>query len=144
MQRRDFFKAISAAAAAIAAGSTALAKPKTTVAVSADTSGFVRAVRKSQASLPPPPQDPLPYVKEVLKECRVIGHELSVMAGELTRCRVSYRHDPKGRRTAEDLRWDEYLADAKMVSIVVNTTADAEPVRDVEIEYILLPKRSQQ
>lgn len=138
MLRRDFFKAISAAAAAIAAGSTALARQTPKVVVSADTTGLVAGIRKS---LPPPPDDPLTYVKKALKECRVIGHDLSMSAGDWTRCRVTYRHDPKGRRTAEDLRWEQYLADAKMVSVNVSTTVDGS---DVEIEYIVPPKRSHQ
>lgn len=101
------------------------------------------SLRKSQALLPPPPTDPLPYVKEVLKECRVIGHKLSLMAGELTRCRVHYRHDPNGKRSAQDLHWEQYLSDAKMVSVNVTATADEiDVVRDVEIEYIVFPKRS--
>lgn len=87
MQRRDFFKAISAAAAALTAGSTALARPTPKVKVSADTTGFVEGVR----------------------------------------------------RTADDLRWEQYLADAKMVSVNVSTTVDGS---DVEIEYIVPPKRS--
>lgn len=154
MLRRDFFKAISAAAAAIAAGSTALARQTPKVKVSADTTGFVEGVRKS---LPPPPDDPLAYVKKALKECRVIGHDLSMSAGDWTRCRVTYRHDPKGRRTAEDLAWEQYLADAKMVSVNVSTTVDNSDVThlgeystwsiskatfDVEIEYIVPPARS--
>ena len=156
MLRRDFFKAISAAATALAAGSTALARPTPRVKVSADTTGFVEAVRKS---LPPPPDDPLECVKKALKECRVVGHDLSMSVGEWTRCCVTYRHDPKGRRTAEDLRWEEYLSEAKMVSVNVSTTVDntdvthlgeystwsiAKATFDVEIEYIVPPKRSQQ
>jgi hypothetical protein len=140
MQRRDFFKAISAAAAALTAGSTALARPAPKVKVSADTTGLVEGIRKSL------PEDPLTYVKKALKECRVIRHELSMRAGDWTRCLVTYRHDPNGRRTAEDLRWEQYLADAKMVSVNVSTTVDGSEVEIehiVDIEYIVPPKRSQ-
>lgn len=151
MLRRDFFKVMSAAAAALAVGGGA----KAAASISANTTAFTASLRKAKASLPPP-GDPLPYVREVLKQCRVIGHELSMMAGELTRCRVTYRHDPNGKRTEDDLRWEEYLSDAKMVSVVVSTSVDSldvthlgsyagsiqRPVHDVEIEYLLVQKRS--
>lgn len=149
MFRRDFFKVMSAAAAALAVGGGA----KATASISANATGFTSSHRKAKSF--PPPGDPLPYVREVLKQCRVIGHELSMMAGELTRCRVTYRHDPNGKRTEDDLRWEEYLSDAKMVSVVVSTSVDSidfthlgsligpieRPVHDVEIEYLLLQKR---
>lgn len=152
MLRRDFFKAMTAAATALVAGSTALARPK--AVVSANTA--------ARASLPPPAQatdDTLAFVRSVLKECRVIGHETSMRAGELTRCLVRYRHDPRGRQTADDREWEKYLADAKIVSVNVTTSLDEvdvshlgegpfgkigsliKPVSDVEIEYIFVSKR---
>lgn len=143
MLRRDFFRAMAAAGAAIVAGSTAIARPK--AVVSANTSGLDSSIRAARASLPPPtpaPDDTLAFVRRILKECRVVGHRTTVRAGDLMRCSVTYRHDPNGRQTKEDLEWEQYLADARMVSVVVSTSAGAEARHDVEIEYIVFPKGS--
>lgn len=149
---------MAAAGAAIVAGSTAIARPK--AVVSANTSGLDSSIRAARASLPPPtpaPDDTLAFVRRILKECRVVGHQTTVSAGDLTRCSVTYRHDPNGRQTKEDLEWEQYLADARMVSVVVSTSADeldvthlggystwpiAKARHDVEIEYIVFPKGS--
>lgn len=143
MLRRDFFKAISAAAAAIAAGSTALARPTPRVKVSADTRQFRSAVAKvTPASTSV--DDQIAFVRTLLKECRVVAHDLRMQAGEWMRCRVVYRHAPNAKRSAEDLHWEQFLADAKILSVVVSTSDEMShgPVRDVEIEYIVPPARS--
>lgn len=130
MLRRDFFKALSATAAALAA-------PKAIIAATAP------------AAVSPPPTEPVvalgkmsrratPEVEHaiaLLKECRITSVEKVTSLDGPNRYIVSYRHKPDGQWTMLDEAYGFLAETGAPVSIAVSLTADTSDLLDYDGYY---------
>jgi hypothetical protein len=114
MIRRDFFKALAAATAAL------YATKGTAIAVAPPP----RPAETMLLTPPPPPkaENPQQWIRDLLEKCVVVGYSSNMTAGNLRVMDVEYIYDPEGRwrgaRLNDELRqWLPEKAGIRSVNV---------------------------
>lgn len=130
MLRRDFFKALSAAAAALAAPKAVMAAA-VPAAVTPPLAEPAVALGKMSRQVTPEVERAI----ALLKECRITSVEKVTSIHGPQRYIVSYRHNPEGQWTMLDEAYGFLAETGAPVNISVSLTADTSDLLDYDGYY---------